>query len=146
VPSGRNVLTLRELRLRFGHLREGNLQVRGPERIAVTGRNGAGKTVLLRTITGELAPLAGEARTFVPVRLLPQRLDVLDDQLSVAANAARMAPGVTKTHIRCQLARFLFKGADAERLAATLSGGERFRAALAATMLAAPGTATADAG
>jgi ATPase subunit of ABC transporter with duplicated ATPase domains len=138
VPSGRNVLTLRELRLRFGHLREGNLQVRGPERIAVTGRNGAGKTALLRTITGELAPLAGEARTFVPVRLLPQRLDVLDDQLSVAANAARMAPGVTGNHIRSQLARFLFKGADAERLAATLSGGERFRAALAVTMLAAP--------
>ena len=138
VPSGRNVLTLRELRLRFGHLDQGNLQVRGPERIALTGRNGAGKTALLCTITGELTPLSGEARAFVPVRLLPQRLDVLDDELSVAANAARMAPGVSGNHIRSQLARFLFRGADAERLAATLSGGERFRAALAATMLAAP--------
>jgi ATPase subunit of ABC transporter with duplicated ATPase domains len=138
VPSGRNVLALRELRLRFGHLDQGNLQVRGPERIALTGRNAAGKTALLRTITGELTPLSGEARAFVPVRLLPQRLDVLDDELSVAANAARMAPGVSGNHIRSQLARFLFKGADAERLAATLSGGERFRAALAAAMLAAP--------
>jgi len=138
VPAGRNVLALREVRLRFGQLREGNLQVRGPERIALTGRNGAGKTVLLRTITGELTPLSGEARAFVPVRLLPQRLDVLDDELSVAANAARTAPGVSDNHIRSQLARFLFKGADAERPAATLSGGERFRAALAATMLAAP--------
>jgi ATPase subunit of ABC transporter with duplicated ATPase domains len=135
VPAGRNVLTLRELRLRFGQLREGNLEVRGPERIALTGRNGAGKTALLRTITGELAPQSGEAMTFVPVRLLPQRLDVLDDELS---NAARLAPGVTDNHIRSQLARFLFKGAAAERLAATLSGGERFRAALATTMLAAP--------
>jgi len=138
VPAGRNVLTLQELRLRFGHLHEGNLQVRGPERIALTGRNGAGKTALLRTITGELAPQSGEARTFVPVRMLPQRLDVLDDELSVAANAARMAPGGTGNHIRAELARFLFKGAEAERLAATLSGGERFRAALAVTMLAAP--------
>jgi ATPase subunit of ABC transporter with duplicated ATPase domains len=119
-------------------LRDGSLHIHGPERIALVGRNGAGKTTLLRTLTGELEPLSGEARTFVPLRFLPQRLDVLDEQLSVAANVARMAPGVTDNHIRSQLARFLFKGARAEQPAGTLSGGERFRAALAATMLAAP--------
>jgi ATPase subunit of ABC transporter with duplicated ATPase domains len=138
VPAGRTVLTLDELRPRFGRLREGSLQVRGPERIALVGRNGAGKTTLLRTITGELAPLAGEARTSVPLRFLPQRLDILDEELSVAANVARLAPGLTDNHIRSQLARFLFKGARAEQPAGTLSGGERFRAALAAVMLAAP--------
>ncbi|MFE4957308.1 ABC-F family ATP-binding cassette domain-containing protein [Streptomyces sp. NPDC056653] len=138
VPAGRTVLSLHDLRLRFGKLREGNLQVHGPERIALVGRNGAGKTSLLRTLTGELAPLSGEARTWVPLRFLPQRLDVLDEELSVAANVTRLAPGVTDNHIRSQLARFLFKGARAEQPAGTLSGGERFRAALAATMLAAP--------
>ncbi|WP_327365456.1 ATP-binding cassette domain-containing protein [Streptomyces sp. NBC_01217] len=138
VPAGRTVLTLNELRPRFGRLRKGSLHVHGPERIALVGRNGAGKTTLLRTLTGELAPLSGEARTFVPLRFLPQRLDVLDDELSVAANVARMAPGVTDNHIRAQLARFLFQGKRAEQPAGTLSGGERFRAALAATMLAAP--------
>lgn len=138
VPTGRTVLSLDGLRPRFGRLREGTLQVNGPERIALVGRNGAGKTTLLRTLTGELAPLSGEARTFVPVRFLPQRLDVLDEELSVAANVARMAPGVTDNHIRAQLARFLFQGKRAEQPAGTLSGGERFRAALAATMLAAP--------
>ncbi|MEU9318794.1 ATP-binding cassette domain-containing protein [Streptomyces sp. NPDC048295] len=138
VPAGRTVLSLHELRPRFGRLREGSLQVRGAERIALVGRNGAGKTTLLRTLTGELAPLSGEARTFVPTRFLPQRLDVLDEELSVAANVARMAPGVTDNHIRAQLARFLFQGKRAEQPAGTLSGGERFRAALAATMLAAP--------
>ncbi|MGW1843927.1 ABC-F family ATP-binding cassette domain-containing protein [Streptomyces sp. NPDC001966] len=138
VPTGRTVLRLSELRPRFGRLSEGALQVSGPERVALVGRNGAGKTTLLRTLTGELSPLSGEARTFVPVRFLPQRLDVLDDELSVAANVARMAPGVTDNHIRAQLARFLFQGKRAEQPAGTLSGGERFRAALAATMLAAP--------
>ncbi|MFE2497542.1 ATP-binding cassette domain-containing protein [Streptomyces scopuliridis] len=138
VPAGRTVLSLRELRPRFGGLREANLHVHGPERIALVGRNGAGKTTVLRTLTGELAPLYGEARTFVPLRFLPQRLDVLDDELSVAANVARLAPGLTDNHIRSQLARFLFKGARAEQRAGTLSGGERFRAALAAMMLAAP--------
>jgi ATPase subunit of ABC transporter with duplicated ATPase domains len=138
VPAGRTVLRLHELRLQFGRLHDGNLQVRGPERIALVGRNGAGKTTLLCTLTGELAPASGEARTFVPLRLLPQRLDVLDEELSVAANVARMAPGVTGNHIRSQLARFLFRGARAEQPAGTLSGGERFRAALAAVLLAAP--------
>jgi ATPase subunit of ABC transporter with duplicated ATPase domains len=138
VPAGRTVLSLHQLRPRYGMLVDGTLDVRGPERIALVGRNGAGKTTLLRTLTGELAPLSGEASTYVPVRFLPQRLDVLDDELSVAANVARLAPGVTDNHIRAQLARFLFKGARAEQLAGTLSGGERFRAALAATMLAAP--------
>ncbi|MFJ2249356.1 ABC-F family ATP-binding cassette domain-containing protein [Streptomyces sp. NPDC087862] len=138
VPTGRAVLSLDGVRPRFGRLREGTLQVHGPERIALVGRNGAGKTTLLRTLTGELAPLSGEARTFVPVRFLPQRLDVLDEELSVAENVARTAPGVTDNHIRAQLARFLFRGKRAEQPAGTLSGGERFRAALAATMLAAP--------
>ncbi|WP_413796749.1 ABC-F family ATP-binding cassette domain-containing protein [Streptomyces iranensis] len=138
VPAARTVLGLSELRLQYGALRDATLHVHGPERIALVGRNGAGKTTLLRTLTGELAPLSGEARTYVPLRFLPQRLDVLDDGLSVAANVVSRAPGVTDNHIRAQLARFLFKGARAEQPAGTLSGGERFRAALAAAMLAAP--------
>lgn len=138
VPAGRTVLTLQGLRPRFGRLRQGDLHVHGPERVALVGRNGAGKTTLLRTLTGELAPLSGEARTHVPLRFLPQRLDVLDEELSVAANVARVAPGVSENEIRARLARFLFRGARAEQPAGTLSGGERFRAALAASMLATP--------
>ncbi|MFF7448917.1 MULTISPECIES: ATP-binding cassette domain-containing protein [unclassified Streptomyces] len=138
VPPGREVLTLMDLELAYGARVGGGFDLRGPERIALTGRNGAGKTTLLRTIAGELAPVAGEARAHVPLRFLPQRLDVLDDELSVAENVARFAPGATNNRIRARLARFLFRGARADQKAATLSGGERFRAALAALMLAEP--------
>ncbi|CBG68501.1 ABC-F family ATP-binding cassette domain-containing protein [Streptomyces sp. LBUM 1478] len=138
VPPGRTVLTLLDLELRYGARIEGGLDLRGPERVALIGRNGSGKTTLLRTIAGELEPVAGETRTHVPLRFLPQRLDVLDDGLTVAENVARFAPDATNNRIRARLARFLFRGARADQPAATLSGGERFRAALAALMLAEP--------
>ncbi|MDQ0717630.1 ATPase subunit of ABC transporter with duplicated ATPase domains [Streptomyces luteogriseus] len=138
VPPGRTVLTLQDLGLRYGARVKGGFDLRGPERVALIGRNGAGKTTLLRTITGELAPESGEVRAHVPLRFLPQRLDVLDGELSVAENVARFAPDATNNRIRARLARFLFRGARADQKAATLSGGERFRATLAALMLAEP--------
>ncbi|MGW1615116.1 ABC-F family ATP-binding cassette domain-containing protein [Streptomyces sp. NPDC002285] len=138
VPPGRTVLTLMDLELAYGARVAGGFDLRGPERIALIGRNGSGKTTLLRTIAGELEPVAGEAKAHVPLRFLPQRLDVLDEELSVAENVARFAPGATNNRVRARLARFLFRGARADQKAATLSGGERFRAALAALMLAEP--------
>ncbi|MGW5662446.1 ABC-F family ATP-binding cassette domain-containing protein [Streptomyces sp. NPDC003758] len=138
VPPGRSVLTLLDLELTYGARVQGGLELRGPERIALIGRNGAGKTTLLRTIAGELDPVAGEATAHVPLRFLPQRLDVLDDGLTVVQNVARFAPAATNNRIRARLARFLFRGTRADQPAGTLSGGERFRAALAALMLAEP--------
>ncbi|MEV8549896.1 ABC-F family ATP-binding cassette domain-containing protein [Streptomyces glaucescens] len=138
VPAGRTVLTLRDLELAYGARVAGGYDLHGPERIALIGRNGAGKTTLLRTIAGELAPVSGEATAHVPLRFLPQRLDVLDGELTVAENVARFAPDATNNRIRARLARFLFRGARADQKAGTLSGGERFRAALAALMLAEP--------
>ncbi|MFE2058231.1 MULTISPECIES: ABC-F family ATP-binding cassette domain-containing protein [unclassified Streptomyces] len=138
VHPGLGVLVLRDLELAHGPRVRGEWDLRGPERIALVGRNGAGKTTLLRTIAGELAPVAGEASCQVPVGFLPQRLDVLDDSLSLVDNVARVAPGMTANGIRARLAHFLFKGGRADRPAGTLSGGERLRAALAALLLADP--------
>ncbi|UGT63297.1 ATP-binding cassette domain-containing protein [Nocardia asteroides] len=107
-----------------------DLRVHGPERIAVTGRNGVGKTTLLRRIA--------ESGPKVPWKLLPQRLDVLDDTRSVFENVAAAAPHAEAQEVRAQLARFLFRGAAADAAAGTLSGGERLRAALATVLLADP--------
>ena len=69
---------------------------------------------------------------------LPQRLDILDDSLSVVDNVRAAAPAASVNEVRASLARFLFRGERAERLAGMLSGGERFRAVLAALLLAQP--------
>jgi ATPase subunit of ABC transporter with duplicated ATPase domains len=118
------------------------LIVRGPERIALTGPNGAGKTTLLRAFAGE-TELAGVSVQTVAaigggVGYLPQRLDVLDDSLSVLDNVRRRAAAATVHQVRSGLARFLFRGDRPAQLAGTLSGGERFRATLAALLLADP--------
>jgi ATPase subunit of ABC transporter with duplicated ATPase domains len=126
------------------------LIVRGPERIALTGPNGAGKTTLLRAFA-RLAELPGvavrtvadsetgsETRPAAGVGYLPQRLDLLDDSLSVLDNVRRAAPSASVNDIRAGLARFLFRGNRVNQPAGTLSGGERFRATLAALLLADP--------
>jgi ATPase subunit of ABC transporter with duplicated ATPase domains len=138
LPNGRIALAISALRLRTGDVV--SMEVRGPERIAIVGANGAGKTTLLRTIVGELpaGPSKDTVRVPVPVRYLPQRLDLLDDGLSVVANVARFAPGATENKIRSALARFLFVQRAADQRVGTLSGGERFRATLAALLLAQP--------
>lgn len=59
VHPGQGVLTLRDLRLPYAERALGNLEIHGPERIALVGRNGAGKTTLLRALAGQLAPAVG---------------------------------------------------------------------------------------
>ncbi|MEU5995501.1 ABC-F family ATP-binding cassette domain-containing protein [Spirillospora sp. NPDC047418] len=140
VPAGRTVLTVTGLAApepETGTLTE--LIVRGPERIALTGPNGSGKTTFLRALTGERVPEGMEVKIGVDgVRYLPQRLDILDEDLSVIDNVRAQAPSASVNDIRAGLARFLFRGARAEQRAATLSGGERFRAVLASLLLAEP--------
>ena len=114
------------------------LIVRGPERIALTGPNGSGKTTLLRAIAGLAARPGVTVRLGAVVGYLPQRLDILDDALSVVDNVRAAAPAASVNEVRASLARFLFRGPRAERLAGMLSGGERFRAVLAALLLAQP--------
>jgi ATPase subunit of ABC transporter with duplicated ATPase domains len=114
------------------------LIVRGPERIALTGPNGAGKTTLLRAIAGLAIRPGVTVQLGAVTGYLPQRLDILDDSLSVVDNVRAAAPAASVNEVRASLARFLFRGDRAERLASTLSGGERFRAVLAALLLAQP--------
>ena len=136
VPAGRTVLRVEGAELRNGATVD--LELGGPERVALLGGNGSGKTTLLETITGRLDPKAGIVRPAVPMRYLPQRLTVLDDAETIVANVARLAPAASVQAIRSRLARFQFRGDRADQIVGTLSGGERFRATLAVLMLAEP--------
>lgn len=136
VPARRVVLQARNLGTRTGEV--GDLDVVGPERIVIDGVNGVGKTTLIETLLGMRPPAHGHVEVRVPAGYLPQRLDMLDDSVSVARNVQRRAPDAPPQDVRDQLGKFQFRGAAADALAGTLSGGERFRAALACVLLARP--------
>lgn len=117
------------------------LTLRGPQRIALTGPNGSGKTTLMRLAVGHAPPWPtglSVITTTPAVGTLTQRLDGLDDTLSVLDNVRRVAPARTPHDIRAALARFLLRGDAVDQTAGTLSGGERFRVSLSCVLLADP--------
>lgn len=154
VPAGRRIATIGD--------GERSWIVQGPERVALIGPNGAGKTTILERLVGGAVRNSGESDDRTPHRAagdaeepafrssaraelhtdrvgyLPQRVDGLDDSASVLEVVAAAAPSVGTVELRNRLARFLIRGAAVERPVATLSGGERFRVALARLMLADP--------
>ncbi|MFF4820563.1 ABC-F family ATP-binding cassette domain-containing protein [Kitasatospora sp. NPDC001309] len=144
VPSGRDLFIGEQLQV----WRDGSplfadggidLTVRGPERIALFGANGAGKTTMLRLLVGDLAPDEGQVkRADGRVAYLSQRLDLLDQDRTVAENFAAAAPERPEAERMNILARFLFRGARAHLPVRALSGGERLRATLACVLCAEP--------
>jgi ATPase subunit of ABC transporter with duplicated ATPase domains len=143
VPRGRRIAELRGTNRAFF--------VEGPERVAIIGANGVGKTTLLeRVVAGDSLPDNDEVSDVVESgtaggRLLTgragylrQRLDGLDDAATTLENVQASAPSVPEGEIRNQLARFLLRGDSVYRPVHTLSGGERFRVSLARLLFADP--------
>ncbi|GAA4819262.1 ATP-binding cassette domain-containing protein [Tomitella cavernea] len=110
---------------------EDGISVVGPERVGVVGRNGSGKTTMLRAIAA-----SGGLR--VPAAYLPQRLDFLDDGVTVAEAVADARPEADVEAVHAHLARLLFRGHSSEKAIGALSGGERLRAALGVVLFRRP--------
>ncbi|MGW7068793.1 ribosomal protection-like ABC-F family protein [Streptomyces sp. NPDC054855] len=140
VPAGRTVFLGERIHVRYGErdLFAGkgvDLTIRGPERIALTGRNGVGKSTLLRVISGEIEARHGEfKRAEGRIAYLSQRLDTLPLDHTVAQCLADYAPHKPEAERLNLLARFLFRGAAAHLPVGALSGGERLRATLACVL------------
>lgn len=111
-----------------------SLTLRRSERLGIIGANGTGKTTLLRTILGEMQPLAGDSRwgTGVNVGYYDQRLLMIDERNTVLDELRTItASTVTDGELRSFLGRFLFSGDDVFKPVSVLSGGEKGRLALA---------------
>lgn len=138
LASSREVVTLDQVSARYGDhspvLRDVSLKVIGPERIAITGANGTGKSTLLRVITGQLDASSGHVKRHVTSMLLDQQVDLLRRDDSIVDNFSRLNPGIDDNACRAALARFGFRAESADRLVNALSGGQILRAGLACAL------------
>ena len=115
-----------------------NITIERGEKIAFVGRNGEGKTTLMRIITKELFPIDGEAGLGYNVDMgyfAQNQEDVLDKNDTVFDTLDKIAVGDIRTKLRDILGAFLFRGEDIDKKVAVLSGGERARLAMAKLML-----------
>lgn len=118
--------------------RNADIEVRRGEKVALIGRNGEGKTTLMRVIMGELQPISGEAKTGYNVSIgyyAQNQEDILDRNLTVWETLDNIAVGDVRNKLRDILAQFLFRGEDIGKKVSVLSGGERARLGMAKFML-----------
>lgn len=118
--------------------RDAEIEIKRGEKVAFVGRNGEGKTTMMRVIVGELEPISGESRLGHNVDFgyfAQNQEDVLDRKETVFSTLDRIAVGDIRAKLRDILAQFLFRGEDIDKRVSVLSGGERARLGMAKLML-----------
>ncbi|WP_229046566.1 ATP-binding cassette domain-containing protein [Enterobacter roggenkampii] len=140
IPEGKQVLVLEDLVLQHVPVPPLNWRMDGPMRVALKGPNGCGKSTLLKTLLGEVAPRSGSCKVSVSCAYLDQHLSRFDLSQSVMTHLNLSHTPLEEGVLRTRLAQ-LQLGADKVMLPlATLSGGERLKAALACVLWRAEAT------
>ncbi len=139
--SGQVVFKSEDLSIGYGNKQIAskiNITIERGEKVAFVGRNGEGKTTMMKVVIGELEALAGKAEKGYNVALgyyAQNQEEILDKNETVYSTLENVAPGEYRQRLRDILGAFLFKGEDVDKKVAVLSGGERARLAVAKLIL-----------
>lgn len=138
LPARKEVLTVDQMTAGYDRhhpiIRDLSFSIVGPERVAIVGPNGVGKTTLLKVIGGQLRPRAGSATIHTAFAMFDQRVSLLDQAETILENYRRLNPQAGENDCRAVLARFLFRADAAHRQVSKLSGGQVLRAGLACVL------------
>lgn len=118
--------------------RNAGIEIKRGEKVALIGRNGEGKTTLMRVVMRELEPVSGTAVLGHNVSIgyfAQNQEDVLDKNETVFSTLDRIAVGDIRSKLRDVLGAFLFRSDDIDKKVSVLSGGERARLGMAKLML-----------
>ncbi|PFP78979.1 ABC transporter ATP-binding protein [Bacillus thuringiensis] len=135
--SGKDVVVMKEVSKGFAGrplFEQANLHVRFQERAAIVGRNGTGKTTLLKLLLKEINPDIGEIRIGSSVKIGYLSQHTYGNVKSNVLEAFREYVAVTEGEARHILANFLFYGPAVFKKVTQLSGGEKMRLRLAQLM------------
>ncbi|HXH89016.1 MAG TPA: ABC-F family ATP-binding cassette domain-containing protein [Gaiellaceae bacterium] len=146
--GGQRVFELRHMGVRFGEdtvLDDLELTVMHGERIGFVGANGAGKSVLLKTVVGEIEPTSGEiwVGPSIAIGYLAQNQETLDPE-STPLETVRLSHRCSEGEAVSLLMKFLFPYEQVRRANRLLSGGERTRLQLLLLMVAGPNLLVLD--
>ena len=141
--SGDVVLKVRDMAAGYDNgrkvvFKDADMTIMRGEKVAFVGRNGEGKSTMMKIITSELYPLEGEAALGYNVALgyyAQNQEDILDKNDTVFDTLDKVAVGDIRFKLRDILGAFLFRGEDIDKKVAVLSGGERSRLAMAKLIL-----------
>ena len=114
-----------------------NLSIRRGEKVAFVGRNGEGKSTLVKCIMGEI-PFTGTLKTGHNVEIgyfAQNQAQLLDESLTVFQTIDNVARGEVRLRINDILGAFMFGGEASEKRVGVLSGGERSRLAMIRLLL-----------
>ncbi len=140
VPTNKIVLDVENLTFHYDPehplLKHFNLQIIGPDRVAVTGPNGCGKSTLIHLIRNILTPMSGKISIGVQsIAYLDQAVSMLEPTLTIVENFLKLNPTSKPFDAYSALASFKFRNKDAEQMVNQLSGGEKMRAGLAVSLM-----------
>jgi len=118
-------------------LKDVTVNVYRSDRVGIVGPNGCGKSTLVKTLIGELPPLAGTVERGAAVRLgyFDQKLSSLSEENTAIEEIQSVRDDLSPEVVRQYLAKFRFFGDDPFRTVRGFSGGERSRLALAKMLM-----------
>lgn len=129
------VCTMEAVRLPYVHNEPVSAHLRAGERWLVQGKNGSGKSLLLRAVAGLEVISSGRVHCTVPTVLLDQHLSLLNGNESALVNFQRLNPGWTESQYRDRLAQIRLRRERVLLPVSSLSGGERLKVALTVTLM-----------
>jgi ATP-binding cassette subfamily F protein 3 len=116
-----------------------NFTVNRHDKICIVGKNGKGKTTLLKLLSGRLQPVSGSVKTHtaaLPAYYEQANTADLDGELTVEEEISKGRAFIDKSRVRGICGAMMFSGDDAEKKIRVLSGGERSRVLLGKLLVA----------
>ncbi|WP_027124820.1 ABC-F family ATP-binding cassette domain-containing protein [Gelidibacter mesophilus] len=138
--SGDYPVTVKDLSKSYGEhvvFKNANMSISRGEKVSFVGRNGEGKSTMIKAIMGEIE-VEGSCHLGHNVKVgyfAQNQASLLDEGLTIFQTVDEVAQGDVRTQIKNILGRFMFKGDDIDKKVSVLSGGEKTRLAMVKLLL-----------